>query len=80
MTNNDSIFFSIHDVKLFYLIKKVFFSILDNTFNNEIDYSCFVMDDTGYIALHDDFVYVSTKVPPVEGVHITQKVHLYCWM
>lgn len=38
------------------------------------------MDDTGYIALHDAFIYVSTKVPPVEGLHITQKVHLYCWM
>lgn len=44
----------------------------------KMNYSCVVMDDTGYIVMHDDFVNVSTKEPAVEGVHITQKVHLCC--
>lgn len=70
MINNDLIFFLIYDVKLFYLIKKGFFLIFDNIFNNEIDYSCFVMDDIGYIVLYDDFVYVLIKVLIVEGLYI----------
>lgn len=70
MINNDLIFFLIYDVKLILFLKKWVFLIFDNIFNNEINYSCFVMDDIGYIVMYDDFVYVLIKVLLVEGVYI----------
>ncbi len=50
----------------------VIYFYLDNN-----DCSCFLVDETGYVIIHPDFMHPPTgptTIPHIEQVHITQKV------
>ena len=38
-----------------------------------LQYSCFIMDNSGFLVMHPDFMLPSAKAIEVEHVHITQK-------
>ncbi|KAJ8314805.1 hypothetical protein KUTeg_006955 [Tegillarca granosa] len=53
-----------------------FYQMLQDTYSEckSSEYSCFIIDSSGLIVMHEDFVKAKSSKPDIENVHITYKL------